>query len=483
MTVIREALLPKTEFGNDPNDNRKNLKYLENLRSKISDLTPQNLSETDPDNEDDIALRFSERYRDDLRYVAEKNRWFIWRDTVWAYDRDLSVFDLIRSHIRSLLQPDNNLRRKWLNAGTIAATERLIKSDRRHAATVEQWDSNDWILNTPGGIIDLKTGAISHNDPNQHCTKITATGPGVACPTWKRFLKEVTGNDTELVEYLQRVIGYACTGSTKEHTLFFFYGTGGNGKGTFLHPIMKILNDYAVIAGADVFTDSKHDRHPTELAALEGARLVVAQETDEGRKWAEARIKSLTGGDPVTARYMRGDFFTFTPKFSLIIAGNHKPSIQTVDEAMRRRLHLVPFNVTIPKEKRDPDLVEKLEAELPGIMQWMIDGVTEYNRIGLNPPQSVLDATESYFEDENTLQQWVIDCCETNATFWETPTILFNSWKAFAKQENLSLGTNKDFKSKLESSGYAQSRTGERGRHYQGIKVKHVSNSFIDNEF
>lgn len=285
-------------------------------------------------------------------------------------------------------------------------------------------------------------------------------------------MNEVTGGDTDLAGYLQRVIGYACTGSTKEHALFFFYGTGSNGKGTFLNPIIKILNDYAVIASADVFTDSKHERHPTELAALVGARLVVAQETDEGRKWAEAKIKSLTGGDPITARYMRQDFFTFTPKFSLIIAGNHKPSIQTVDEAMRRRLHLIPFNVTIPKDSRDPDLAEKLEAELSGIMQWMIAGVTEYNRQGLNPPKSVLDATELYFEDENTIQQWIIDCCETGDDYWQRSSSLFYSWKQYATAANLLPGTAKDFKAKLESTGHRWHKTGSRGRHHEGIKVK-----------
>ncbi len=155
----------------------------------------------------------------------------------------------------------------------------------------------------------------------------------------------------------------------EKHALFFFYGTGANGKGTLLNTITNILNDYAVIANTDVFTESRHDRHPTELAALMGARLVVAQETDEGRKWAESKIKALTGGDPITARFMRQDFFTYMPKFTLIIAGNHKPSIQTVDEAMRRRLNLVPFTVTIPKEQRDPDLAEKLMQEAPGIMQ------------------------------------------------------------------------------------------------------------------
>jgi putative DNA primase/helicase len=395
---------------------------------------------------------------------------------VWATDRDLSVFDLLRNHCRTLLVADNNLRKKMLNAGTIAATERLIKSDRRHAATVEQWDSNDWILNTPSGIVDLNTGNLLPHEPNQHCTKITAAGPDGDCPIFQQFLNDVTNGDHELINFIQRVMGYACTGSTREHALFFFYGTGANGKGTLLNTITSILSDYAVIASTDVFTESRHDRHPTELAALMGARLVVAQETDEGRKWAESKIKALTGGDPITARFMRQDFFTYLPKFTLIIAGNHKPSIQTVDEAMRRRLNLVPFTVTIPKEQRDPDLAEKLQRESAGIMQWLIDGALAYQEQGLNPPQAVLEATESYFEDEDTLAQWIAECCETVTEYWDKPTLLFNSWKDFAVAANFMPGSNKEFKSKMEATGYRYHKTGPRGRHYEGIRLN-ASNS------
>ena len=486
MSEIKDAALPVGTTGNDPNDFRQIPNYLESLTvtepgNQVKEDEP--LSLIQPDNEDDLALTFSEKYKSILRYVAEQHRWYLWNGSVWANDRDLMVFDMLRTHCRDMLAPDEKLRTKMLNAATIAATERLVKSDRHHAAVVEQWDANDWILNTPDGIIDLATGEVSPNDPSQHCTKITAIGPDGECPTWRRFLGEITGGDTDLAEYLQRVIGYACTGSTKEHALFFFYGTGGNGKGTFLNPITKILNDYAVTANADVFTESKHEQHPTELARFVGARMVVAQETDEGRKWAEAKIKQLTGGDDVTARFMRQDFFTFSPKFTLIIAGNHKPSIRTVDEAMRRRLHLIPFDVTIPRDRRDPDLAEKLEAELSGIMQWMIDGVTEYNRQGLNPPKSVVDATETYFEDENTIQQWITDCCETGPDYWEPTKKLFTSWKQYATDANLRAGTMGDFKAKLESSGFRYVRTGVRGRHYTRIRLKPESNPVPDNVY
>ncbi len=424
------------------------------------------------DNEDEIGLVFSEKNKDLLRYVAQWSKWYEWNGRIWEQDQKLAVFNKVRTLCRELASREKKTRDRILSTSTVSAIERLVRSDPVHAALPDQWDADDNLLNTPYGLVDLSNGEILPHDPDKYCTKITTAGPSGNCPTWDRFLNDVTGGDTELIKFIQRVIGYACTGSTKEHALFFFYGTGGNGKGTLLNTITRILNDYAVTAPMDVFTESRHDRHPTELAALLGARLAVAQETDEGRKWAEAKLKTLTGGDPITARFMRQDFFTFIPKFTLIIAGNHKPSIQTVDEAMRRRLHLVPFNVTIPKDKRDPDLPEKLYQESSGIMRWMIDGVIQYNEIGLNPPKSVIDATESYFEDEDSLQQWISDKCEIGNKCWENPTALFNSWRAYATDANLRCGDNKGFKSKLEAAGYRHARTGQRGRHFEGIKLK-----------
>ena len=426
-----------------------------------------------PDTEDDLGLIFSDKYQDDLRYVALMGKWLLWDGKVWKQDQILEVFDLIRKLCRKHFSDEEALRKRFLNAGTVSAIERLVRSDIAHRATVDQWDSDDWILNTPTGIVGLKTGNLQPHEPNQHCTKITAAGPDGDCPIFQKFLNDVTNGDQDLTDFIQRVMGYACTGSTREHALFFFYGTGANGKGTLLNTITNILNDYAVIANTDVFTESRHDRHPTELASLMGARLVVAQETDEGRKWAESKIKALTGGDPITARFMRQDFFTYTPKFTLIIAGNHKPSIQTVDEAMRRRLNLVPFTVTIPKAQRDPDLAEKLQQESAGIMQWLIDGALTYQEQGLNAPQAVLEATESYFEDEDTLAQWIAECCETGPDYWETPSLLFNSWKRYSTAANLLPGTNKDFKGKLEAAGFHWHRTGLRGRYHEGIRVKH----------
>ena len=193
--------------------------------------------------------------------------------------------------------------------------------------------------------INLITGKPTPHIPTDYCTKVAGAQPdGIGhCPRWRTFLDQVTGGDTELAAYLQRVAGYCLTGHTSEHALFFLYGTGANGKSVFVNTLAGIMGDYAVTAPMDTFTESRNERHPTEIAMLRGARLVTASETQAGRNWNEALIKVLTGGDRVRARFMRQDFFEFTPQFKLMISGNHKPALRNVDEAIRRRLHLIPF--------------------------------------------------------------------------------------------------------------------------------------------
>jgi P4 family phage/plasmid primase-like protien len=228
-----------------------------------------------------------------------------------------------------------------------------------------------------------------------YCTKMTAASPGGTCPLWNTFLDRVTDGDREFQAFLSRMVGYGLTADTREHALFFLYGTGANGKSVFLSTVAGILNDYAKSAAIETFIASPSEHHPTDLAGLQGARLVTATETEDGRRWAESKIKTLTGGDRIAARFMRQDFFEFTPVFKLVIAGNHKPGLRSVDEAIRRRLHLVPFTVTIPPAERDLSLSHKLRAEWGGILGWALEGCLEWQARGLNPPASVRDATEA----------------------------------------------------------------------------------------
>ncbi len=292
---------------------------------------------------------------------------------------------------------------------------------------------------------------------------------------WRDFLHTVTAGDDELVSYLQRMIGYCLTGSIREHALFFAYGTGGNGKGVLINTITAVMADYAVVASMDTFTASQNDRHTTDLAMFRGARLVSAQETEEGRRWAESRIKALTGGDPVTARFMRQDNFTFAPLFKLLIAGNHKPGLRGVDEAIRRRMNLLPFTVTIPSADRDPELPEKMKAEWRGILRWAIDGCLKWQRQGLSPPAVVVEATAEYLDAEDALALWLAECCITDNALHEESGRLFSSWRLWAEAAGEFVGSQKRFSQALVSKGFTAERLGSGRAGFRRIGVKPLS--------
>jgi putative DNA primase/helicase len=423
--------------------------------------------------EDALALRFAERHGSTLRYVAAWGRWLAWDGRRWCFDSTLDVFDRVRRICREAASEANEPRVQTAlaSAKTVAAVERLARADRRFAATTDQWDADPWILNTPGGMVDLRTGKMRPARNTDYVTKVTAVGPGEDCPIWLAFLERVTGGDCDLIAFVRRVCGYALTGVTREHALFFLYGTGANGKSVFISTVAGILADYHTTAPIETFTASQSERHPTDLAGLRGARLVTATETEEGRRWAESKIKALTGGDKIAARFMRQDFFEFMPAFKLLIAGNHKPGLRTVDEAIRRRLNLIPFAVTIPAAERDHSLTEALRAEWPGILRWMIEGCLEWQAIGLRPPQFVTDATAAYLEAEDAFGAWLDECCDRDPQAWTASEDLFASWSKWASKAGEPVGARKGFAEQLEKRGFLPKRRNDK-RGFFGLKVR-----------
>jgi putative DNA primase/helicase len=271
---------------------------------------------------------------------------------------------------------------------------------------------------------------------------------------------------------LRQYCGYALTGDTREHALVFVYGSGGNGKSVFLNTVTGIMGDYAAVAAMDTFTASRNDRHSADLAMLRGARLVTASETEEGRVWAESRIKQITGGDPITARFMRQDFFTYRPTCKLIIIGNHKPVLQNVDDAARRRFNIVPF--TVRPRKPDRELEAKLRSEWPGILRWMIEGGLDWQRNGLQRAESVLRATEAYFSEQDLFGQWLDEECEVepgNEHKWEFTGTLFSSWSTYVGQAGEKPGRKKSFSESLQRRGFEAKRGAKGKRAFKGIKL------------
>jgi putative DNA primase/helicase len=339
------------------------------------------------------------------------------------------------------------------------------------AAPADQWDRDVWSLNTPAGVINLCDGRIREALPTDFMTKSTSVAPGGTCPRFLQFIHEIFDGNEELVTFFQRVFGLCLTGVTRDHAVFFGYGSGGNGKSLLMRIMGEILGDYHAVSSVEAFSVSKHDRHLTEIARLRGARLVIVSETESGRQWAEARVKELTGGTPVAANFMRQDQFEFVPQFKLFVTGNNKPNLAAATESMRRRFNLIPFNVTFSGPRRDNLLYDKLVEELPGILAWAIEGCAQWQLCGLMPPAAVSEATDEYFLSQDIFGVWLSTMCEQHPLCGESARSLFASYKAFCKlQVGETPHGEKQFAQELARRGFAKKRTNS-GIVYVGIRL------------
>ena len=451
--------LPDKGDVSDWIDKGGNVEALQRLYDEAQDQ-PKTVAGVIPDlTEDGVALSFTDRHGGKLRFDHDQGRWFMWRGDRWKPDNTHLAYSYCREIARELSERLKEPQRvPFRKAAFAAGVERMARSDRAHAVTSEGWDNDPYLLGCPGVTVDLRTGQHLPPDPAHGITKQAAVRPEEgACDLWMNFLHEVCENDTSMVRFLQQWCGYCLTGDTREHALLFVYGPGGNGKSVFLETVAHILADYATTSSMDTFTASKGDRHPTDLAMLRGARMVSASETEEGRAWAESRIKQLTGGDQITARFMRQDFFTYTPHFKLTVVGNHKPVLSNVDDAARRRFNIVPF--TVKPKNPDRVLTTKLRAEAPEILQWMIDGCMDWHENGLIRPQRVLAATAEYFEDQDLFGQWLDEWCRVepeNRHLSAGPKDLFEAWSKYAQAAGEQPGTQRGLSNALSKRGLAR---------------------------
>ena len=386
--------------------------------------------------EDMAALRFVEQHRDDLRFCHHAGAWYQWIGSHWQREETGLAFSWARRQARELGRASGSGRAATQagKAAFSAGVERFCQSDRAFAVTSAAWDQDPWLLATPGGTVDLRTGELRPARREDHITRCTAVEPAATteCPTWLAFLDQATKGDAEFVGFVQRWFGYCLTGITREHALLFLYGPGGNGKGVLLNTVRGVLSTHAVVAAMDTFTVSQGDKHSTDLAMLRGARLVIATETEEGRAWAEARVKALTGGDPVTARFMRRDNFTFDPVFKLTISGNHRPALRNVDDAARRRFMIAPLVHRPGTVNRT--LADDLRPEWPTILRWMVEGCLAWRRDGLRPPQAVLAATADYFEEQDHFGRWLAERCILGAQLNSRPAQLLADFQAWCER-------------------------------------------------
>ncbi|MDF3810552.1 MULTISPECIES: phage/plasmid primase, P4 family [Rhodopseudomonas] len=426
----------------------------------------------------EVADRFANMYALQIRYVTKRKKWLHWNGKRWHDDDTDYIGHLAKLHCKdeaalcSISPGNTNAQARALCSDkTIRAVLRIAAVDPRISSTVAAWDQNAWILGTPDGVVELRTGVFRPARPEDHVTKSTRVSPHGDCPIWKKFLARATGGDLELQEYLQRLCGYILTGDTSEESLHFNYGPGGGGKGTYMHAIEGILGDYHVGTSIATLTESKQERHLTEIASLQGARLVTCSETERGKRWAESRIKELTGRDTITARFMGCDPFNFIPTFKIQVSGNHKPSLRP-DSAMRRRFQLVPFTTSIAESEKDTKLGEKLKAEWPGILAWMIAGCVAWQREGLAPPAIVVDATDAYMneESEDCMSAWLAESCDTDPAASTPSAVLYSSYKHYAERSGEKPMSNVEFGKEIRRLHFKVER-GRRGAVVDGLKL------------
>jgi putative DNA primase/helicase len=433
------------------------------MEDAISQIHGEGLSE------DALARLFVAIHGSGMRFCHHLGKWLIWNGNVWKIDQRRLAFDFVRRVCR-----EHGKTPKFAKASVAEAVERFARADPIIARCSSDWDQDPMLLGTPGGTVDLRTGNLRSADPEYMITKSTAVAPRVGNPErWLSFLNDATGGDQELIAFLQRVCGYCLTGDTQEHALFFIHGPGGNGKSVFLNTLVRVMGEYAVTAAMETFIASRGDRHSTDIAALRGARLVTASETEEGRSWAEARIKQMTGGDRITARFMRQDNFSFDPQFKLLIVGNHEPVLRNVDEAMRRRFNVIGFRrkPSMP----DPRLAKRLEEEYPQILDWMIRGTGDWLATGLDRPSAVTEATDEYFEGQDLVGRWLAECCDEDRSYLEPVGQLFVSWEHYAQAVGEWAGSEKKLGSALKRRGFTADRvylSGGTTRVYRGLRLK-----------
>lgn len=430
-----------------------------------------------------LAEAFIARHGEKLRYVGQWGKWLVWDGTRWALDAQGDVQRLLKETLRDELaraekEEDAAAVKAVLGAESRNRRESVVALARYEApvqAAPEALDADPWAFNVANGTLDLRTGKLLPHDRGALCTKASSIryDPAAESPLWQDFLWRVFSAKPDVITFVQRAVGYSLTGSVAEQCLFVLWGSGANGKSTFLNALLSLLGDYGRSGVQDLLVAKAHESHPTELADLFGQRFVVFQETQEGQRFDESKVKALTGGDKVKARRMREDFWEFSPTHKLWLGTNHRPNIRGTDTAIWRRIRLVPFSVTIPPDERDGKLADKLRAELPGILQWAVQGCLEWQRKGLQPPREVTEAVEEYRREEDRLQAFIDECCVQKPGNCVASGFLYSAYQRWAENGGEKPMNKILFSRRIAEKGFGLDRIGhERTRTWSGLALR-----------
>jgi putative DNA primase/helicase len=489
--TIGKALAGRTEFytpkrgggvyfGNGDGNGNRNGDGNGDGHNEFGDRAPDNPPAEKHLTDRGNAQRVVERHGHELRYCHPWKSFLAWDGKRWRLDdtaeavrrvkeTQAALYAWAAEQLKELGEADEEDQEKKSQAGKLLkllkhclawesqkAIEYCLKSitsEQGIPILPAELDADPFLLNVHNGTIDLRTGKLREHRQPDFLTKLAGTEyhENAACPLWMSCLRFWMNDNDDLIGYLRRVIGYLLTGSVDEQCLWLFHGSGANGKSTLLLILLALLGDYAWQSVADLLMMKKNETHPTERADLFGKRLVATIETEEGQRVAEALMKQLTGGDKVTARRMRQDFFSFTPTHKIIMAANHKPRIQGRDYAVWRRIKLVPFEATIGEEAKDKRLVQKLKGELPGILAWAVRGCLEWQKAGLGEPDEVRQATTAYQAEQDLLAAFIAEVCFVHRDAKAQASVFFAKYQEWSGDHRT---TQKTFTELMEGKGY-----------------------------
>lgn len=465
--------------------------------SSAHNIRPEPVEETIAITDDGNALTFIHQFGEVLRYNPDRGRWLHWNGSAWKWQSSDGgqARELAKRVARQLSDDEGWKAHKKKSLSAKGITDLLIqaRTDTRITVDIEDLDAQPWELNTPGGIINLRTGELGPSDPTKLHTKTTKHTPDPNGDTtlWQDFLNVTFNGQAELIDYMQRLIGYSLIGEVREHTLPFAYGAGGNGKGVFLETIIGIIGDYGTTSPNGFLMSSNYAAHTTEIARLKGVRFVLCSEVNKDDKFDEAKVKVLTGGDSLTARFMRQDDFTFTPTHHLWLMGNYQPAVEAGGESFWRRLRLIPFTHTVPEDKIIEDLPRILAGEHGGaVLAWAAAGAAAYASGGLKEPSMVKAATAEYAASTDTVGRFLEEECTVQTVPYLPghPSVavatVVHEYEKWCQENGETAIRGRHFTTQLSRHGVATGRNVPKGaagaRLYGGITLNERQASALD---
>jgi P4 family phage/plasmid primase-like protien len=428
------------------------------------------------------GFRFARQHKDKALFCYVSDKWSVWDGKRWIEDNSGEAVRLAKTTVKNIYTEAaftvDEEKRKAIgkhalrSEGDSRITAMLHQAQSEMPVKLEAFDQDTFAFNCEDGTLDLRTGELRPHAREDFITKLSSVvyNDQAKCPKWETFLNQIFEDDEELITFIQKAIGYSLTGSTEEQCFFIGYGTGANGKSVFLKTVAALVDEYGQQVRSETLMTKKYQGVSNDIACLRGARFLSAVETDAEHRLAEATVKQLTGGDAVRARFLFQEEFEFSPQFKLWLACNHKPTISN-DNAIWRRIRLIPFGVTILKEEQNPRLDLELREELPGILAWAVRGCLLWQHQGLGEPAAVQQATSDYREEMDTLSAFFADRCELSENFQVTSNTLYAAYGAWCDANGETALTQRLLGMQLKERGFKVDRK-FKGRFWQGIGIR-----------